>query len=188
LLPVLLFIGRLTPRKKLEELILAVSLLHRMGTKVNLLIIGDGIEKLKLTRLVNQNGLEKFVVFFGECYDEAELAPLIALSDLCVSPGDVGLTAIHSLSFGTPVITHNDPIEQMPEFEAIVPGYNGMLFNRGSVDSLADTIFEWINNNNIGRDQIRKRCYAVIDRHYTPYYQARIINSIIMGREIQDNQ
>ena len=42
-----------------------------------------------------------------------------------VSPGNVGLTAIHSLSYGTPVLTHNNFNNQMPEVESIQPGFNG---------------------------------------------------------------
>lgn len=52
-------------------------------------------------------------------------AEFIYNADLCVSPGNVGLTAMHSLVFGCPVITHNCFEWQMPEFEAIQPGITG---------------------------------------------------------------
>ena len=124
-LPILLFIGRLTRRKKLNLLIEAAAKLHVNHLPVNVLLIGDGEEKDFLMNLVNFFGLNDFVVFYGETYDEEELAELISLSDVCVSPGEVGLNAIHALVYGTPVITHNNPCEQGPEFEAIKPGISG---------------------------------------------------------------
>ena len=42
------------------------------------------------------------------------------MSDLTVSPGNIGLTAIHSLSYGTPVCSHSNFNNQMPESEAII--------------------------------------------------------------------
>ena len=80
---------------------------------------------------LNQN-----VCFFGPCYDEFEIGMLIYNAALCVSPGNVGLTAIHSLSYGTPVISHNDFKHQMPEFEAIVPGETGAFFIANDLNSL----------------------------------------------------
>ena len=55
----------------------------------------------------------------GECYSEETNAKLIYNADLCVAPGNIGLTAIHVMMFGCPAITHNDFKWQMPEFEAI---------------------------------------------------------------------
>jgi glycosyltransferase involved in cell wall biosynthesis len=54
--------------------------------------------------MIKERKLDDFIVFYGESYNERELAPLIALADVCVSPGNVGLTAIHALTYGTPVI------------------------------------------------------------------------------------
>ena len=52
--------------------------------------------------------LQDQIWFYGACYDESKLGELIFNADLCVSPGNVGLTAVHSMGYGTPVITHNN--------------------------------------------------------------------------------
>lgn len=69
--------------------------------------------------------VDKNVWFYGSCYDEQTNAELIYNADMCVAPGNVGLTAIHAMTFGCPVITHSDFKWQMPEFEAIHPGKTG---------------------------------------------------------------
>jgi glycosyltransferase involved in cell wall biosynthesis len=185
-LPILLFIGRLVPVKKLDELLYAVKKLHEIEYPVNLLIIGDGGEKQKLERLVVDQKLENYVLFFGECFQEETIAPLISLSDLCVSPGNVGLAALHSLVYGTPVITHNNPIFQGPEFEIISAGINGAFYTYGSVDSLVNSIENWLKSKKNMRNEIRESCYEPIDKFYNPRYQAEVIRFAI--REILDEK
>ena len=67
---------------------------------------------------------------YGETFDEAEISKLLNHADLCVSPGNVGLTAMHALAYGVPVATHNDFKNQMPEFEAITPGKTGFSLRK----------------------------------------------------------
>lgn len=83
------------------------------------------MRKQQLQQQVKSYNLANNIWFYGACYDEIKNAALIYNADLCVSPGNVGLTAMHSMVFGTPVITHNDFKWQMPEFEAIEPGKTG---------------------------------------------------------------
>ncbi len=177
--PVLIFIGRLTPEKKLDYLVsVCVQLLQR-GMPVNVLFIGGGEEETNLRQLVVKNGIQDHVVFYGECYDEEKLATLIAMSDLCVSPGNVGLTAIHALNYGTPVITHNNPYMQGPEYEAIEPGVTGMLYEYESLDSLVNIVHVWLAINHDKREEIRKKCYEVVGKHYTTSFQASAISFAI---------
>jgi glycosyltransferase involved in cell wall biosynthesis len=172
--PALLFIGRLTPQKKLGVLVELGKRLHNASMFCNLLFIGDGSEKKSLEETVRQHGLEDFVHFYGACHNEEELAPLIAMSDLCISPGEIGLTAMHSLVYGTPVITHDSYIHQMPEYESIAPGFNGDYYKYGDPDSLFEVTKNWLQGR-VSRDTLRKRCYEVIDKKYNPYNQVKIL-------------
>jgi len=181
--PVLIFIGRLTKRKKLELLLCACKKLYDENIRTNILFIGDGEERNNLEKISKELGLLDYVHFYGETYDESEIAPLITLADVCVSPGDVGLTAMHSLMYGTPVITHNDPYKQMPEFEAITPDKTGDYFKYDSIDSLAKTIRKWINRTQENPKEIRQACYEIIDQYYNPTYQAQVIEGVILQSE-----
>ena len=122
-------------------------------TKINLEDINSkidfqlkiNIDKEELLNLVKSLKLDRQVWFFGACYDESKIAELIFNANVCVSPGNVGLTAIHSLSYGTPVITHDSFSHQMPEFEAIIPNLTGNFFEEGNLQSMNEVI-EKINN------------------------------------------
>lgn len=176
--PVLIFIGRLTPIKRLNMLVQVIEDLKCRGQKFNLVFIGDGPERQKLEDLVRNYNLQNQVWLYGACYDEKVNAELVYNADLCVAPGNVGLTAIHSLMFGCPVITHDDFPYQMPEFEAISPNCTGNFFKRGDQESLNNIISEWFVVNGNNREYIRHLCYKEIDTQWNPYFQMKVINDV----------
>lgn len=173
--PTLIFIGRLTQVKRLDLVIDAVAALKEKGQDYNVVFVGDGEKKEALMRQAAGQGIAAW--FYGACYDEAENAELIYNADLCVAPGNVGLTAIHTMMFGTPVLTHNAFAHQMPEFEAIREGQTGTFFDYGSADSLAAAIGRWFAENGDKREAIRRACYNEIDAYWTPQYQMDVIKA-----------
>lgn len=177
--PVLLFIGRLTEVKQLDQIIEAMSLLKKQGHEYNCVFVGDGPMRETLVELTKEKGLEKNVWFYGACYDETENASLVYNADLCVAPGNIGLTAMHAMMFGCPCISHNDFPWQMPEFEAIQSYKTGNFFERNNIASLAECISEWFRINGNLRDHIRECCYKEIDENWNPHKQVEIIKNII---------
>lgn len=176
-LPVLLFIGRLTQQKKLLDIIEVTQMLHNEGIPVNVLFVGDGAMREELIKSIELKLLSDYFTFFGECHKEEQLAQLITLSDLCVSPGEVGLTAIHSLVYGTPVITHDSEKFQMPEYEAVVDGVTGGLYEFNSLDSLFLKVKEWLIKDNL--QEIKDNCFKMINDYYNPKIQVKLINTAI---------
>ena len=173
--PVLLFIGRLTKSKKINQLI-DLTLQLNKSSNFNLLIVGEGKEKKRLETQARELIIQEKCLFYGKCYDEDILSKLIYMSDLTVSPGNVGLTAIHSLSYGTPVCSHSNLINQMPEAEAIKEGDNGFLFKEDDIQDMIFKIQAWFSTNKRDKKDIRK----IIDEVYNPDYQIKVIlNSLI---------
>ena len=178
--PVLIFIGRLTPQKKLSQLLEAVIYLKIGGVLVNVLLVGDGPEMSILKKFTLEHEIADQVVFYGSSYNEAEIGPLIMLADICVAPGEIGLTCMHALAYGTPVITHDNPDFQMPEWEAITPGITGDLFKHGNSEDLARVISRWLSNG-ISRDIIFNNCLKIIENYYNPTCQLKVINGAVNG-------
>lgn len=117
--PTIIFIGRLTKVKNLEQIIELQKGLQNKKINVNLIFVVDGEEKEKLESLAVHHCI-KNIWFYGACYDEVVLGELIYNATMCISPGNVGLTAMHAMVYGTPVLTNNNFAGQMPEFEAIL--------------------------------------------------------------------
>lgn len=173
--PVLIFIGRLTPVKRLDMLLDAVCSLKNKEHMFNVVFVGDGSEKDALLKQAEGKSIDDQVWFYGACYDEKENAELVYNADICIAPGNIGLTAMHSLMFGCPAISHNNFSMQMPEFEAIIPDVTGDFYQYGSVKNLSETIETWYEKHKDEREKVRKACYHVIDTGWNPYYQMEVI-------------
>ena len=177
--PVLIMIGRLNLRKNLNQLIEAVAHLKDNDKIFNVVLVGDGEDKIPLQELVSKLHLESQVWFYGACYDESKNAELIYNADMCVVPGDIGLTAIHAMMFGLPVVSHDFFPNQGPEFEVIKEGITGAFFKHNDVDSLADVISKWFVEHSNDREKVRRECVREIDSNWTPQYQLDILKKVI---------
>ncbi|WP_119939611.1 glycosyltransferase [Neorhizobium sp. NCHU2750] len=184
-LPLVICTARITSACRFDLLFEAARMLSQKGKPVNILLVGDGPERLGLEDMAKQ--LKINVYFFGACYDEDVLAELIHGADLTVSPGKVGLTAIHSLSYGTPVITHDNLDEQMPEVEAIIPGVSGELFRYGDAADLANSINSWLATDH-DRKVVREECIKIVASTWNPAMQRKLIDqavSEVLGERVQ---
>jgi len=181
--PLIICTTRLIPVRRLDQLLEAMILLEKENHPVNLLLVGDGPEKESLQKFAAEKNLA--VHFYGPCYDEDKLAELVMAANVTVAPGKVGLTAMHSLAFGTPVITHDDINQQMPEWESIIPGQNGDLFKHGNIEDLARVIGLWTTSQ-YPDESIRKTCHKIIDQFYNPAFQRRAIERAIAGQPADD--
>ena len=177
--PTIVFIGRLTAVKKLDLLIKAVGILKQKGEEYNMAFVGDGEMRGELANAAEENGLTNDVWFYGACFDEKTNARLVYNADLCVAPGNIGLTAMHVMMFGCPAISHNDFKWQMPEFESIIPGQTGDFFEYGNVEDLARSISHWFATKSNSREEVRKACYQEIDKHWNPHYQLNVIKTVL---------
>lgn len=134
---IILFVGRITTDKRVDLLINAFNRVKLERPGLKLVLVGP---------LINSGGscrIEDFgsdIHFLGPVYDDNLLRYYFQNSLLCVSPGNIGLTAISSILEGCPVITHNNFSYQGPEFECIVSGENGFFFEYNDVESLAVVI------------------------------------------------
>lgn len=174
--PVVLAAARLTAVKRFDLLIEAAAELARGGHPVNCVLIGDGPERGRLEALASRLGVAAH--FFGACYDERQLARLFATANVTVSPGNVGLTCMHSLGYGVPVITHDDPGNQGPEWEAIVPGQTGDFFRRDCARSLAAAIRKWTRSEWVTEAE-RERYRRSIELRYHPRAQRLLIEQAL---------
>ncbi len=177
-LPVFSFIGRITKQKKIDILLDVLNKINQEENKANLLVIGDGDQIDFLKQKAKELNIDDYVVFYGSCYDEKTIFQLMEMTNVVVSPGEVGLTAIHALCYGVPVITHDRFDKQMPEYEAIIEGKTGAFFEHDDAfNSLYEILKIWLFKKN--KIQIKNDCFEVVDKYYNPYTQKKIFNTIV---------
>jgi glycosyltransferase involved in cell wall biosynthesis len=175
--PLIICTARITPRCRFDLLFEAAAMLAGGGKPINILLVGDGPERPALEAMATKLGID--VHFYGACYDEDVLGQLIYRADLAVSPGKIGLTAMHSLMYGTPAITHGNLNEQMPEVEAVSENLTGTLYDQAKgVTGLANAIAHWFASGR-NRAQDRAACRAATHVKWNPNVQAAIIEHAI---------
>jgi glycosyltransferase involved in cell wall biosynthesis len=122
--PVVLFVGKLIPEKRVDVIIEA---LKEMAHPPALIVVGDGPERARLESMV----VDVPVLFTGAIYDDHVLARYLALSEFVVLPGRVGLTCVHGFAAGRPCITTGSGgVAQTPEFEYVADGENAIVVPR----------------------------------------------------------
>lgn len=173
-LPILFLIGRLSKSKRIDLLFEAAMKLSQKGNRVNILIVGDGDARESLETLFSP--LKENVHFYGSCHDEPEIAKLLRCSEVTVCPAAAGLTVVHSLAYGVPVVTGDDWSTQGPEVEGIIPGVTGDFFEAGNVDSLVEVLedFLFLNPKDRSLD-----CRQLIGKFYNAEFQEMIISEAI---------
>ncbi|MEZ9852477.1 glycosyltransferase [Vibrio breoganii] len=137
--------------------------------KIELQIIGDGPIRRELELLAKK--LDVSVVFRGAVHDEGKLSIMYAISDASLICGTVGLAAIHSLSYGIPVITHDDLDSHCPEVESIIDGKTGFYFQKNDFYSFSNCIGKLIDSSFVLHDN----CIKEVQEKWSPRVQCRRI-------------
>jgi glycosyltransferase involved in cell wall biosynthesis len=130
--PVVLFVGRLQARKKVDELIHACATLPETLRPV-LHVVGDGPERSALESLSAR--IYPLTKFFGALHGR-ELDAQFSKADLFVLPGTGGLAIQQAMSFALPVIVGEADGTQ----EDLVCAINGWCLAGHGEDSLIKTL------------------------------------------------
>jgi glycosyltransferase involved in cell wall biosynthesis len=154
----ILYIGRLIPQKKIALLIHGFAhALSSLPPETKLTLVGDGTEREALERLVHELNIGERVEFVGAVYQQTQLAPLFNSAWVSVSPGYIGLSAIHSLAYGVPLlVAKGEP--HSPEQAALEEGTNSVFFPSDDVTALGKQLVSLAN------DSVRWNAMAVAAR------------------------
>jgi len=117
---VVLFVGRIQPRKKLKDLLSLFE--HESFRHSALVVIGSGATRHLATRMARQPN----VYPIGGLYDPVKKAELFTMADVFCIPGAVGLGIVEAFYWGLPIVTRRDECHG-PEIGYLKDGVNGYL-------------------------------------------------------------
>lgn len=161
----LLFCGRLKPCCGVDLAIEALRRLRQQGRACQLAVVGEGSEQVALHAYAREAGLGEQIRWLGAVYDQAQLAPWFLSANAFVYPGPVGLSLIHAMAYGLPVVTHNNSQNHHPEIAALDDGINGLLFSEGDVDDLSAKLATLLDRPQYRQDLGQRAARTIRERY-----------------------
>lgn len=140
-----LYVGRLVKDKNVDILIQAMSKVVKEKPGARCLILGSGIEKVRLMRLASRLGLQKNVTFMEPLEEAADVFSYMKAAKVFCLPSvreGFSITSLEALSCGTPVITIDSPANAARHL--VQDGQNGSIVTLAP-QVLSDAILHWIS-------------------------------------------
>ena len=162
------WIGRMTPIKRVPDVLAAFARLRELGIDARLCLVGDGPDRNAIERKAHELGISRQTLFLGY---QRDVAPYYGFFDTLLLPsGNEGtpVVAIESLAAGTPVVaTDVDGVRD-------VVGDDGLLVPVGDVEAIARAL------ERLARDpELRARMGEAGRERVIPRYRvARLVDDV----------
>ncbi len=157
--PTILYVGRLDPEKRIEEILEAVAIAVKKVDFI-FLVVGKGTKKIELEQLAISLGIADNVIFTGFVPDED--LPIIYKLSRCFIIASIAellsLVTLQAMASGLPLIA-----VRAGALVELVNG-NGYLYNEGDVNAMVAAIQEICTNNTVYQ-QMRSKSLELIQRH-----------------------
>lgn len=148
----IMFVGTLEPRKNLENLLKAFSIVHKEIPHKLLIVGGKGWKYSNIFQKLEELKIAERVVFTGYVPLD-DLPAMFSAAEIFVYPSlyeGFGLPILEAMATGCPVITSN--VSSMPE----VAGDSALFVDPLNVDDIAEKIKILSQNNELKQELSRK--------------------------------
>ena len=163
--PVVLFVSRLYASNRMDLLLHAASRLSESHPDLVLAIVGEGEQREHLAQLAAKLGIQDRLVMPGAIYGEEQLAPWFLSASVFGYPDLIGLSALHALGYGLPVVTSGDMWHHPPEARCLVHEENALLVDLGEPGSIADALARLIDDPDMAVRMGEAGRQMVLEKH-----------------------
>jgi glycosyltransferase involved in cell wall biosynthesis len=166
--PVILAVGKMYPRKRIDVLLRAAALLKKDYPRLNLRIVGDGLEWDRLHALADEFGLGDTITWLGTVTDDSAFAREWRQADIFCHPSSqetFGFVYLEAMKLGKPIVAAR--AGAAPEVVADA----GILVEPENAAALADGLRQLIES-----PQQRKQLGEIGRHRAERYTHARMID------------
>ncbi len=158
-IPVVLYVGRVDPEKKVELVVKAFKEARRVVPKMQLVVVGDGVDRV---RLEGKYGATDGVKFLGKVLPP-DLYELYKMGSVFATASEIetqGIVLIEAAASGLPLIA----VDKGAVSEVCLNGENGYLCRPGSVEEISEAIVRIMSDDKL-REKFAKRSVEVAHEH-----------------------
>lgn len=133
--PILLYVGRIDPDKKVDLVIQAAALVMK-EVDAQLFIVGDGKQRDELIQLSQSLGIHQKCFFPGFISKQGDLPGIYRLGAVFVTASEIEIQSsvvLEAASSGLPVVT----VQASSMSELVIDGKSGYLIQPGDIIELA---------------------------------------------------
>jgi glycosyltransferase involved in cell wall biosynthesis len=157
--PTIAYVGRLDREKNLDVVVHALAGVRHRIPDAQLLLVGTGDQRRRLTRLAARLGVADALVCTGYV-EEEDLPAAYAAADVFVNAGTAelqSLVTLEAMATGLPVL--GAEAAALPHL--VHHGHNGFLFPPGDHDTLAEHLVTVLSDHNKAKTMgVRSRALA----------------------------
>ena len=185
------FVGNLAPWQGVEYLIKAAPMVLEKVPEAKFLIVGDGMMREKLEKMVNKIGSDNKFIFTGVIPYE-EVPEFINISDICVCPSPVdsyfqtsggsSLKIFEYLACGKPVVTGDIRGDR----DLVVDSNSGFAVKSEDYEELSKAILKLLEDEELRQQMGRNGREAVVKNYSwkrTAEKVAEVCEEIIQRKE-----
>jgi len=175
--PTICTISRLTPKKRVEDVIKATNLIKKEIPNIKLIIVGKGNEITKLKELTKKLNLEKNVKFTGFVKEHKDVIKILKNSQVFCLPSVLegfGIVILEAMAANVPYVCSD--IEVLKEVTK--NGVGGLIFKKRDHRDLAEKIQQLIKNKKLyskkiieAKKEIKKYDWNIISKKEEEVYK-----------------
>jgi glycosyltransferase involved in cell wall biosynthesis len=148
--PYVLYVGRLSPEKGVEDIIRSAGYVHSQYSDVRFILIGSGPLEQHIRKMATRDGIGGSFTFIRRA-DKASLRWYYSNARLFLLPSyyeGLPLSLLEAMSCGAPVVA----TEVGGTGEVVRQGENGYLVRPGDPQALAQAMMHLISNPRLGKE------------------------------------
>ena len=145
--PIVLYVGRVDPEKKLGVVIDAFNEARKKVPTALLVVVGDGVDKTRLMKKVEKMGLSEDVRFLGKVLPP-DLYELYKIGDVFATASEIetqGIVLIEAAACGLPLIA----VDKGAVSEVCITDENGYLCEPGNVDKISTAMVKILSDEKL---------------------------------------
>lgn len=161
--PIVLYVGRVDPEKRIGTIVEAFAKIHSSVPSAYLLVVGDGVDKLRLEKLASSLNLDSSCCKFLGRVLPPDLYELYRVGYLFATASEIetqGIVLIEAAATGLPLIA----VDKGAVGEVCITNDNGFLCKPGDMDGIAESMLKILSDKKL-RDKFSKCSIEIASRH-----------------------